>query len=146
MPRVLFICTANYYRSRFAEAVFNHLASKRGLQWTAFSRGIMPEEAPPGLSPHAANGLRLVGVDPKFISKEKSPLCDADFDAADRVVALKKDEHEPMLKERFGAFVGRVEFWDVGDLPLLSPPEAMLAIKENVEKLLDELAEGGEAD
>ncbi len=139
MPRVLFICTANYYRSRFAEAVFNHLAAKRGSSWTAFSRGITPEEAPPGLSPHAANGLRLAGVDPSFIAKEKTPLCDADFGAADRIIALKREEHEPMLRDRFGAFVDRVEFWDVSDVPLVSPPQAMLEIKENVEALLGEL-------
>ncbi|MFP4351435.1 MAG: low molecular weight phosphatase family protein [Puniceicoccaceae bacterium] len=143
MPRVLFICTANYYRSRFAEAVFNHLAAKRGSSWTAFSRGIVPEEAPPGLSPHAANGLRLAGVDPSFIPREKTPLCEADFDAAARVVALKREEHEPMLRERFGAFVGRVEFWNVSDVPLVSPPQAMLEIKENVEALLARLEESG---
>lgn len=140
MPRVLFICTANYYRSRFAEAVFNHLADRRGLGWTAFSRGIMPEEAPPGLSPHAANGLRLVGVDPKFVAKEKSALCEADFGAADRIIALHRDEHEPMLRERFQSFLDRVEYWDVGDVPIEAPPRALLRIKENVASLLEELS------
>lgn len=144
MPRVLFICTANYYRSRFAEAVFNHLADKRGSPWTAFSRGIMPEEAPPGLSPHAANGLRLAGVDPKFVAPEKSPLCEIDFEAADRVIALKKDEHEPLLRERFGNYVGRVEFWDIADVPLAAPPQAMLQIKENVQELLEGLSSEAE--
>ena len=38
--RVLFVCTGNYYRSRFAEAVFNHLAAARGLPWRAVSRGL----------------------------------------------------------------------------------------------------------
>ncbi|MEM0966004.1 MAG: low molecular weight phosphatase family protein [Verrucomicrobiota bacterium] len=139
MPAVLFICTANYYRSRFAESVFNHLANRKGLDWRAFSRGIIPEEAPEGLSPHAANGLKIVKVDPEFISKTKTPLSESDFTAADRIIALKKDEHEPMLTERFADFVNRVEFWDVSDIPLVSPPQAMLQIKEGVEKLIEEL-------
>ncbi len=139
MPRILFICTANYYRSRFAEAVFNHLANRRGLDWTAFSRGLIPEEAPPGLSPHAANGLRLVGVDPEFFPRAKTALAEEDFREADRVVALKQEEHEPMLQERFPDQVARVEFWDVSDIPHVSPPQAMLQIKENVERILGEL-------
>jgi len=139
MQKVLFICTANYYRSRFAEAVFNHLAARRGVDWRAFSRGIMPEEAPPGLSPHAANGLRLVGVAQEFYPEEKTPLAAEDFGAADRVIALKKDEHDPMLRERFPDYLDRVEFWDVSDIPHISPPEAMLQIKEGIEKLLEEL-------
>ena len=36
---VLFLCTGNYYRSRFAEVLFNSLAGKMGLPWKASSRG-----------------------------------------------------------------------------------------------------------
>src|SRR5690349_3085772 len=39
MKRVLFICTGNYYRSRFAELLFEMLARKRGIAWEATSRG-----------------------------------------------------------------------------------------------------------
>ena len=37
---VLFLCTGNYYRSRFAEVLFNHVAGERGLGWRAESRGL----------------------------------------------------------------------------------------------------------
>lgn len=141
MPKILFICTANYYRSRFAEAVFNQLADRKGSSWTAFSRGLIPEEAPPGLSPHAKNGLRLAGIDPKFVAKDKQALTARDFDEADRIVALKRDEHLPMLQERYPEQVDRIEFWDVSDVPHISPPQAMLAIKESVQKLLEEIQE-----
>ena len=40
---ILFICTGNYYRSRFAEAFFNHHAEVRGLCWRAISRGLAIE-------------------------------------------------------------------------------------------------------
>ena len=38
--RILFLCTGNYYRSRFAEIFFNWQAQQRGLSWQAESRGL----------------------------------------------------------------------------------------------------------
>jgi protein-tyrosine phosphatase len=35
---VLFLCTGNYYRSRYAEIYFNSVASKMELPWKATSR------------------------------------------------------------------------------------------------------------
>jgi len=39
MKKILFLCTGNYYRSRYAEEIFNHLAKREDLPWRAFSRG-----------------------------------------------------------------------------------------------------------
>ena len=40
---VLFLCTGNYYRSRFAEVLFNSVDGKMGLPWRASSRGLALE-------------------------------------------------------------------------------------------------------
>ena len=40
MKQVLFLCSANYYRSRFAEHFFNWLAPQRDVFWRADSRGL----------------------------------------------------------------------------------------------------------
>jgi hypothetical protein len=34
---VLFLCTGNYYRSRFAEILFNSVAGRMGLPWSGVS-------------------------------------------------------------------------------------------------------------
>ena len=40
---VLFLCTGNYYCSRFAEILFDSVAGKMGLHWKASSRGLALE-------------------------------------------------------------------------------------------------------
>jgi protein-tyrosine phosphatase len=40
---ILFLCSGNYYRSRFAEEQFNHHAELAGLDWVAQSRGLALE-------------------------------------------------------------------------------------------------------
>ena len=42
---VVFICTGNFYRSRFCEYLFNALAKKHGLRWRATSRGLRAKTA-----------------------------------------------------------------------------------------------------
>ena len=41
MYKILFVCTANIYRSRFSEEVYNHIAIKNNLSTRAFSAGLM---------------------------------------------------------------------------------------------------------
>ena len=43
MREILFLCTGNYYRSRFAEVLFNHLARESGVKAHAASRGLRVE-------------------------------------------------------------------------------------------------------
>ena len=40
MKKVLFVCTANIHRSRFAEEVFNYFCIKNNIKVHAFSAGL----------------------------------------------------------------------------------------------------------
>ena len=42
MQTILFLCTGNYFRSRFAEQLFNHIAQAEALPWVAESRALRP--------------------------------------------------------------------------------------------------------
>ena len=64
-PKVLFTCTGNYYRSRFAEILFNSLAGAAHLEWIAESRGIATERVTGSrsISIDAVRGLASRGID-----------------------------------------------------------------------------------
>ena len=59
---ILFVCSGNYYRSRFAEAVFNHEATRRNLPWRAFSRGLAIYLVDGDISPFTEMELQRRGI------------------------------------------------------------------------------------
>jgi protein-tyrosine phosphatase len=65
MPTVLFLCSGNYYRSRFAEVYFNRLAEQQPSAWRADSRGLALDPANPGpISRHALEAGPQTPEDP----------------------------------------------------------------------------------
>jgi len=140
--QVLFICTGNYYRSRFAEELFNHHTERLGLTWRATSRGFRPdpEQNPGSISPHALRGLANLDIHPRDASRMPESLVDEDFDQYPRIIAMSESEHRPMLRERFPIRESFVEFWTAEDLRFESPTEALPKIITNLDRLIIELA------
>jgi protein-tyrosine phosphatase len=139
---VLFLCTGNYYRSRYAEVLFNSVAGKMGLPWKASSRGLALERGVNNVGPMAASvvkalearGLRAV---PEF-GRFPIQVAVDDFEAAHWIVALKEAEHQPLLQERYPAWAEKVEFWQVDDAP-----EVLSLIEREVADLAARLIAGG---
>lgn len=147
MREVLFLCTGNYYRSRYAEAWFNHEATRRGLPWRAFSRGLGTHLAPPkGLSWHATRRLAELGISPQLTTADPIQVGEEDFRRAARIVALKETEHRPLLAVLHSAWERRVEYWEVGDLDTAPPEVALAAIEAHVAALLAEVERSRAAD
>ena len=57
---VLFLCTGNYYRSRFAEVLFNSVAGKMGLPWRASSRGLALERGVNNVGPMEVSAVKAL--------------------------------------------------------------------------------------
>ena len=139
--RVLFICTGNYYRSRYAEAVFNHLAEEHGLGWKAFSRGLAIDVVPPGfhLSIQTEQHLTARNIDLRHTAPIKTQLSEADLGRAEIVIALKDEEHRPMVRTMFPEWEEKMIFWDVGDQPEVRPNDGLGQIHEQVLELVEAL-------
>src|SRR5688500_18604028 len=127
-PRtVLFLCTGNYYRSRFAAILFNHLAREHGLNWSASSRGL--KIGWPGnhgaMSQHTERRLAAMNINCDDSRHMPLQCRECDLADADLVIALKEAEHRTMLKERFAGWEDRVTYWHVHDVDAAHPDEAM---------------------
>jgi protein-tyrosine phosphatase len=140
MKHLLFICSGNYYRSRFAEAVFNHLAAQRGLPWRAFSRGLAIWMVEGDLSPWTEAALRQRGIDRALTGTTRVALAEADLQRAHRVVAVKEAEHRPMVREQFPAWEHRIDYWTIDDLDCATSEDALPLLEARVEALVDALA------
>jgi protein-tyrosine phosphatase len=137
---VLFLCTGNYYRSRFAEEYFNHLAIRDGLPCRASSLGFEPDPAmnPGPMSPHALRALRLRGIEPVHASRTPARVQPEDFLRYPCCIALSESEHRPIMERRFPRFAGRIRYWQVEDLLLARPQSAIARIETEIHRLLDE--------
>jgi protein-tyrosine phosphatase len=141
MKNVLFLCTGNFYRSRFAEIVFNWHAARRGVAWRAESRGLALDNCNVGpISRHTLHHLRSRGILSDACERHPLAASDADFAAATHVIAVKEKEHRPLVESRFAKWRDRVEYWQVHDLDCALPGEAIPELERLVLQLLDKLA------
>src|SRR5438552_3883470 len=140
---VLFLCTGNYYRSRFAEVLFNSVAAKMGLPWRASSRGLALERGVNNVGPMAVaaiKSLEALGVRATdAVTRLPAQVTSDDLERAALIVALKHAEHLPLLQERFRAWVEKVEFRHVDDAP-----EVLGLIEQDVMGLVARILGGGQ--
>jgi protein-tyrosine phosphatase len=141
IKRILFLCTGNYYRSRFAEELFNHQAAIDGLNWRASSRALALERGVANdgpMSPHTLKALRDRGIAPSGSTRLPLACTVGDLAHADLVVAMKEAEHRELIRNRFSDWEQRVIYWHVDDLDAGNPGEAIESINSLVMDLIRE--------
>lgn len=145
MNRVLFLCTGNYYRSRFAEAVFNHYAKQNQLAWRAFSRGLAVHLAPDDcLSNHTRAALTARNIPVHLTGADKAPATEDDLRHAAIRIALKEAEHRPYIHAFFPEWEEKIVYWHVHDLDETEADQALPEIEALVLELVKDLSKKGQ--
>jgi protein-tyrosine phosphatase len=143
MSRILFLCTGNYYRSRFAEEYFNHAAANRGLRWRADSKALVRDLGSTGnrgpISPHALAELLSRGVTVRGAERRPARVEVQDFLRYPRIVALSRREHQPMVHEHFADHAGLVEYLEIGDLDVEIPARAVARLVQDLDAMIEAL-------
>jgi protein-tyrosine phosphatase len=139
--QVLFVCTGNHYRSRFAEAIFNQKAREAQLDWRAVSRGLRLVLSQQGISPVAQRELTLRGVPPALSQGAPKALTKEDLDQSAYIVLMDEAEHRPLLEKQFPARDDhKVHYWHIGESGKMKPAKACEAMSSQIEELLRTLA------
>lgn len=140
MNRLLFLCTGNYYRSRFCEFYFRHQAALRGLDWSVDSRGLALSTNNVGpLSIYTADACGLLGIscDPLRLPEW---LSETDLRQATCTIAVKEAEHRPLMHQNFPAWENRIEYWHVDDLDCAPAEKALVELRHLVDRLIEQFA------
>ena len=140
---VLFLCTGNYYRSRFAEGVFNHLAGQLRLGWRADSCGLALGRAETvnvgPISIYTLEAFKLRSIPIAEPIRHPRTVTLADLTSADLIIALKEAEHRALMRERFPDWEGRITYWHVHDFDQTPPQVALAEIETLVRELIARL-------
>ncbi|MCP2126919.1 arsenate-mycothiol transferase ArsC [Bradyrhizobium ottawaense] len=143
--RVLFLCTGNYYRSRFAEELFNHRTALVNLDWIASSRGLALERGSSNvgpMSPHTRDALEHRGILPLGRNRLPEACTFDDLDRADVVIALDETEHRKLLHAKFSGWETRVTYWNVHDVDVTNPVNAIASIDFEISYVIERLQSG----
>jgi protein-tyrosine phosphatase len=136
--RLLFLCTGNYYRSRFAEELWTHLENQAPSGWHAESRGLLVDRGLGNVGPisrYARQALAAAGVRLSEPIRAPRQVESDDFVACAPVIAMSDSEHRGMMQSRFPAWEDAVEYWDIDDIEVCPAEVAMKRLESRVHEL-----------
>lgn len=139
LKTLMFLCTGNYYRSRFAELYFRHFAAKHELNWHVDSRGLQlhPDNEGP-LSYHTLQECNKLGISMEPL---RSPieLNEVDLIRSQLTIAIKETEHRPLMRITFPHWEQRIEYWEVHDLDVAPADETLPHLRWHIDSLIERL-------
>lgn len=142
MQTILFLCTGNYYRSRFSEYYFSNLATQQALPWRADSRGLALERGQNNIGPlskYARQGLLNRNIQLPDHLRLPLPLELADLQQAHQVIAIDETEHRPLMQARFPDWEDKIDYWCVHDIDQETSDAALKQLENHIQDLISGL-------
>ena len=140
MNKILFICTANIFRSRFSEETFNYLAKKNDLDYRAFSAGLkVGEYLTMKMAAKTIKHLQLIGIKPVRSNERCIHVDDLNLENYQRIICMDEKEHYPMVQSNFHLQNVKIEYWDIIDEPKVKGDVSMPYCYKRVNDLILEI-------
>ena len=120
--------------------LFNAQAAEFNLYWKADSRGIETSIYNIGpIYPFVLTKLEMLGISITTGPRMPIQLSKSDLESDDLVIALNAVEHIPLIRRRFSRWVDKIAYWNIPDLNVMEPEEALSQIEANVTALVQQL-------
>ena len=121
MHKVLFVCTANIFRSRFSEEVYNHFAKKLNISSEAFSAGLrVGEYTTRKIYTPALQQLKYYNINPSRKDDLSIHINDLDLNVYDMIICMDEVEHRPMVEMNDQLNKTNIDYWNIVDEPMVS--------------------------
>ena len=121
MHKVLFVCTANIFRSRFSEEVYNHFAKKLDIPSEAFSAGLrVGEYTTRKIYTPALQQLKYYNINPSRKDDLSIHINDLDLNVYDMIICMDEVEHRPMVEMNDQLNKTNIDYWNIVDEPMVS--------------------------
>ena len=141
MHRVLFVCTANIFRSRFSEEVYNHFAENLNIPSKAFSAGLrVGDYVTRKIYRPALEQLKYFNIDPKRRDELSVHINDLDLKDYHKIICMDEEEHRPMVEINDQLMKVKVDYWDIVDEPMVSSQISLPLCYEKVKSLIEEVS------
>ena len=141
MHRVLFVCTANIFRSRFSEEVYNHFPENLNIPSKAFSAGLrVGDYVTRKIYRPALEQLKYFNIDPKRKDELSVHINDLDLKDYQKIICMDEEEHRPMVEINDQLMKVKVDYWDIVDEPMVSSQISLPLCYEKVKSLIEEVS------
>ena len=140
MYKVLFVCTANIFRSRFSEEVFNFLVKKNNIRAVAFSAGLkVGAYISRTIYPPAIEYLNIYGIKPQRKNEVSIHINKLNLNDYQKIICLDEIEHKPMVVDNKKLKGINITYWDIVDEPKMNRSISLPKCYKKVEELIKSL-------
>tara|TARA_B100000242_G_scaffold124146_1_gene87340 strand:+ start:451 stop:888 length:438 start_codon:yes stop_codon:yes gene_type:complete len=137
MHKVLFVCTANIFRSRFSEEVYNHFAKKLNIPSEAFSAGLrVGEYTTRKIYTPALQQLKYYNINPSRKDDLSIHINDLDLNVYDMIICMDEVEHRPMVEMNDQLNKTNIDYWNIVDEPMVSSKVSLPVCFDKVKDLV----------
>ncbi len=141
MHKILFVCTANIFRSRFSEEVYNHLINQIDLPSIAFSAGLqVGNYITRRMYRPALEQLDLLQIKPMRKNELSIHIDKLKLSDYKKIICLDEKEHKPMVEANGKLKDFNIEYWDIVDEPRVSSHISLPKCYKKVEELVNQVS------